>query len=688
MSSHPKNFFITALVLFASLLSVSFFVSANSSAWAFAPTPTLIAGAVQAAINADSVRVRAGPSSDGPVVGRLNKGDIVQILARTASSDWWLIAYPDTVHRAWISAQFASPADSTDVLPIASAAPSTPTNPSASLRAGSSTPLDVSPNTPTDVPTPTETPTPTPTPPGRDPKRALFPNEADQVIVRRSKIWYRFEYLGDRTPIAVMVDGFGVRDLEILIYTPEQVDATLAEPRTSPVGRGGQSKVQTGHDLYWTGSFPIGGTYFISVVNNTDHAIVFRLTVSGLSVITAPIEAPAAQKTLDNNSALPNIQVETRAVRGQTPSLFEDIDTIIFRGNRSRLLQDKPPASALEQTVYTIFYPAEMGVPPLAVEVPRAPDMCTPPDAVGVVITQSIKLCPDQTYSNLNLAGSRIGLFGDDAGTAVVKSEGRSFGVRAIGDHILLQGLKIQSSTDPADRGQWVCAFSKCKFGKVFVEGGPVYGGGIYFNASNSLIKDVSVSGGVIGVAMIEGTDNFLINNRLQYQTGWASYNLYAQRTQFLGNAFNYANRDCRGPDGIYYSQGCETAGWICIGCVDILLLNNECKRGGNCYYVSGDGGTPNFNVKFIGNTCYAAPNNCFEATFSKGIYFERNTAKKDPYSGENCNYPFWTGGSEVNFGKGNDWACLISATIAKIRSEADTASSPPGASKPPSNSP
>ncbi len=593
MSSNPRNFFIAALVLLASLS-----LSATSNALAFAPTPTPTAGGVRA----------------------------------------------------------------------------------------SSTPLAV-PNTPTDIPTsapsntpipaPSNTPTPAPTPPGRDPKRALFPNGADQVIVRHSKIWYRFEYLGDRTPIAVMVDGFGVRDLEILIYTPEQVDATLAEPRTFPVGRGGGNKAQTGHDVYWTGSFPIGGTYFISIVNNTDRAIVFRLTVSGLGVIAAPIEAPAAQKTLDN-SPLPNIQIETRAgARRPVQSLFEDIDTIVFRGNRSRLLTS--PAAITELTaVYTIFYPAEMGVPPLAVQVPRAPDTCTPPDAVGVVITQSIKLCPDQTYSNLNLSGSRIGLFGDDAGTALVKSEGRSFGVTAMGDHILLQGLKIQSSTDPADRGKWVCAFSKCKFGDVFVEGGPVYGGGIYFSASNSLIKDVSILGGVIGVAMIEGADNFLINNRLQYQTGWASYNLYAQRIQFLGNAFNYANRDCRGPDDRYYSQGCETAGWICIGCIDILLLDNECKKGGNCYYVSGDGGTPNFNVKLIGNTCYAAPNNCFEATFSKGVYFERNSAKKDPYSGENCNYPFWVGGSEVVFGKGNDWACLISAQIAKARSEAETPPLPP----------
>jgi hypothetical protein len=340
-----------------------------------------------------------------------------------------------------------------------------------------------------------------------------------------------------------------------------------------------------------------------------------------------------------------------------------------------RLFRPRPPPT--NPLAFTLFYAGELGIPPLALEVVLPPTQCTPPEAIGVVITQSIKLCPNATYRPLNLSGSRMGIFQDDANSAIVKSDGRSFAITAVGDHLLFQGLKIQATTDPQDRGKWVCAFSKCKFGDVFVEGGPVYGGGISISGSHMVVKDVTVTGGTIGVALLEGSDNFLINNKLLYQTGWASYNRYPQRTQFLGNQFNFANRDCRGPDGMYYSQGCETAGWICISCVEILLLNNECKRGGNCYYVSGDGGTPSYNVKFIGNTCFAAPNNCFEATFSKGIYFERNQAKKDPYSGENCTYPFWIGGSEVVFGKGNDWACLISANTAKTRSDTVSPTSP-----------
>ncbi len=734
---------LTAFSLFLLVLLIF-----TTNTFAFAPTPTPIAGAVQATVTADSLRVRSGPGTDFGVLGSLAKGDFVQILARNADSTWWQIAYPDTSRRGWVSAQFISPGGATDLVPTANPTSntSTPTKPAVASsstlgpRASptsqatptetatptpSPTPTDTATptpsSTPTDIPTltltptltptvtitpspgPSNTPTATPTPPGRDPKRALFVTGTDQIVVSRSKVWYRYEYLGDRSPIMIAVDGFGVKDLDVLIYTPDQVDGNFNEPKTQAVGRGGGNRAQTGHDVFWTGAFPSGGTAYVAVVNNTNRAIIFRLSVTGVSVITTPFQIPSSADTAspEDNSTAPGIRVETSVGSRKAPIATlpsYEIDTGEVRANRLKWLRDfytlfggtaaaqAAPTSNEPTGVYTILYPGDLGIPPLALEVVLSPAQCTPPDAIGVVITQSIKLCPNTTYRPLNLSGSRIGIFQDDANTALVKSDGRSFAITAVGDHVLLQGLKVQATTDPQDRGKWVCAFSRCKFGDVFVEGGPVYGGGISISGSNMVVKDVTVTGGTIGVALLEGADNFLINNKLLYQTGWASYNRYPQRTQFLGNQFNFANRDCRGPDGAYYSQGCETAGWICISCVDILLLNNECKRGGNCYYVSGDGGTPSYNVKFIGNTCYAAPNNCFEATFSKGIYFERNLAKKDPYTGENCNYPFWVGGSEVVFGKGNDWACLISANTAKIRS--DGASPSPGGSGDPADKP
>ena len=515
--------------------------------------------------------------------------------------------------------------------------------------------------TPTVTFTPSRTPSPTPTPPGRDPSRALITYDVDTVILHNSRTWYRFEYRGDRTPISVAMNGFGTRDLEMLIYTPEQVDTRVTEPRGAPVGRGGGNKAQTGHDVFWTGASPLGGTYYIAIVNQTDRAILYRLSVSGPAVTAGVMEAPTGPEIGSGNQApyTPKIRVETSPYKPTIPANFDMVP------DWKELAQRLPPL-----TIYYIFFPPELGIQPMPVSVPLPPEKCTPPEAVGVIITQSIKLCPNSTYYNLNLAGKSVGIFGDSAGTAVVKADGRSFAVTAVGESLLLQGLKIQSSTDPNDLGKWLCAYEKCGDGPQAYPGSTVYGGGILLKASGSIVKDVTVTGGTTGIATLDSADNYIVNNRFMYQTGWASYNRYAVRTHFLGNAFNYSNRSCVGPDRKFYQNGCETAGWLCISCRDIFLVDNECRRSGNCYYANGDGGVPSFNVKFFRNTCFGAPNNCFEATYSRGIYFEKNVAAKDLQTGQNCNYPFWVGGSEVIFGRDNNWACTVGASVALKRSE------------------
>ncbi|MEW5721406.1 MAG: hypothetical protein AB1817_22455, partial [Chloroflexota bacterium] len=241
-------------------------------------------------------------------------------------------------------------------------------------------------------------------------------------------------------------------------------------------------------------------------------------------------------------------------------------------------------------------------------------------------------------------------------------------------ERLALQGFKVQASTDPLDANIWLCQYEKCGDGPNAFPGSTIYGGGILLKASGTLVRDVTVTGGTTGIAIISGADNYLINNRFLYQTGWSSYNRYIARTYFMGNAFNYANRSCKNPTGKgFYQSGCETAGWLCISCTDVSLVDNECRGSGNCYYVNGDGGVPSFNVKFFRNTCYGSPNNCFEATYSKNILFEKNAAVRDPKTGLDCNYPFWVGGSEIIWGRDNNWACTVSADKAKARSQSST---------------
>jgi len=699
------------LVILALLV---FFFSFATLSRVFAATPTPIPGAAQAIVTAEALNVRAAPSATATIVGRLNKGATVQILARTADNSWWQIAFPDVTNRAWIAAQYTQLLDPISAIPIFGAATAVPTRTATSqtrtptntltaiatrtpiatststntptattTRTPTGTPTDTPTATPTSTPTntptstptltPTSTPTftpspsPTPTQQGRSPSVASINYNTETMIRRFSTIWYRFEYRGDRSPINVALDGYGVQDLELQVFAPDQVDPKTNEVRGAPIGRGSSNKAQTGHDVFWSGSSPQGGTFYIAVVNRTDRTIIYRLNVTGPAVTASAITAPepgADSETPD----FPRVKVE---VSTPTPRAAMPMDYQLAWESLGLLL---PKLDETALTHYGIFHPPEMGIPPVVLAIPKPPAQCTPPNQVGEVVTRTIKLCPNSVYWNLNIAGAGIGVFGDDAGTAIVKGEGRSFALTAVGERLTLQGLKVQASTDPLDANIWLCQYEKCGDGPNAFPGSTIYGGGILLKASNSLVSDVTVSGGTTGLAIISGTDNYIINNRFLYQTGWSSYNRYITRTYFMGNAFHYANRSCKAPTGKgFFQSGCETAGWLCISCVDVALTDNECRGSGNCYYVNGDGGVPSFNVKFFRNTCFGSPNNCFEATFSKNIWFEKNTAARDPKTGLDCNYPFWVGGSEIIWGRDNNWACTVSADRPKARSQSST---------------
>lgn len=107
-------------------------------------------GGISATINTtDTLRVRADPSTDAAILGRLRPGAPVTILARSDDSQWWQIAFPDEEQRGWVSAQFVTTNGDTDSLPVA--------QPTATLTPEAT-------DTPTPAPTATDTPTPTDTP--------------------------------------------------------------------------------------------------------------------------------------------------------------------------------------------------------------------------------------------------------------------------------------------------------------------------------------------------------------------------------------------------------------------------------------------------------------------------------------------------------------------------------------------
>ncbi len=529
------------------------------------------------------------------------------------------------------------------ILRQASTPTSTPTStPMLTATAIRLAPVTITPQMPTETRTRIPTVPPTPTAAGAGPLDAIIPIGQDLIINPHSSKWHRFEYGGDKTTITIAVDNGGATQQEFALYMSSQVDAMFRGETISPLGRGGGNPAATGHDLFWTGNTNRLGTYYVVVTNNSNNAVAYRLTVTGPSVFTKTSIPPTPTPI---------------------PNLFQDIVKVGITDLA---------------TEFPVYFPIEYGRPPLIIKIPARPTACTPPEAVPAVITQTMVLCEDSVYSNLHLVGTNIGLFGDKKRSAVVKGEGRSFAITAEGDNLLLHGIDLLTSTAPEDKGKWLCAFGSCNYqvdNKFWtVKGGPAYGGGVLLRANGSVVSSISVKGGgTVGIAVMGGRNNVVINSHFDRMTGWGAYSDEAIGTYYLGNTFNLVNRDCVSPDGVYYSSGCETAGWFCSACQDNIVAENQCAKSGNCYYASGDGGRPSQGNKFYGNYCFGSPNNCFEVTFSKGNEFENNVTTRDPITGENCNFPFWIGGSSVRFGRNNNWGCIVSAQRAIELSQAST---------------
>jgi len=77
------------------------------------PIPEPVFGTTQ-----ENLRVRGSPSTSAPILGRLNKGARVEIVGRTAASDWYQIPLPTNPNaRGWVSAEFIQLAGSLDNVP-------------------------------------------------------------------------------------------------------------------------------------------------------------------------------------------------------------------------------------------------------------------------------------------------------------------------------------------------------------------------------------------------------------------------------------------------------------------------------------------------------------------------------------------------------------------------------------------
>lgn len=96
----------------------------NTSTPTSTATPSPVVG-----VTTDVLRVRGGPGTDAPILGRLDKGASLTFLARSTDNKWLQIVYPPgSTQRAWVSSDFVKLTGSINTLPVGGVTPTvTPT---------------------------------------------------------------------------------------------------------------------------------------------------------------------------------------------------------------------------------------------------------------------------------------------------------------------------------------------------------------------------------------------------------------------------------------------------------------------------------------------------------------------------------------------------------------------------------
>jgi len=303
--------------------------------------------------------------------------------------------------------------------------------------------------------------------------------------------------------------------------------------------------------------------------------------------------------------------------------------------------------------------PPYVNFPSAEIRLTTRPKICTHANQMPQVISRTTLLCPNETYAPFEIEGNNLTLYGDAAKTALIQGAPRQYALTVNGSNIVIDGVRVEGKTSDNDLNQWLCLYPRCPYTPE-IGGARGYGGGILLkNTSNAAVLNSDFFGGTTGVYVYRGFSNKIFDNTFSDHNGWGVMLMQTRNDYIVGNHFARINRSCNGLDQVYHSNGCESSALAMTHVNNVLVHDNTCRRVSNCYYANGDGGYGSSYIKFYNNYCAGAKNNCFEATYGLGHEFDYNKAEADNEFGDQCDYPFWIGGSTAYFGPNNSWNCL-----------------------------
>lgn len=116
---------------------------------------------------------------------------------------------------------------------------------------------------------------PAPVQRGGAPADAMDITDAQRSVEPGAQAWYKVGSGDGPQHLEVWIDTYGKEGLGFGVYSPEQ----MAEgwPTTPPKGRGASNQKGTGHDLFWSGQSPAGGTWYVLVTNHNSAPMQYTI---------------------------------------------------------------------------------------------------------------------------------------------------------------------------------------------------------------------------------------------------------------------------------------------------------------------------------------------------------------------------------------------------------------------------
>jgi hypothetical protein len=135
---------------------------------------------------------------------------------------------------------------------------------------------------------------------GSGPDTAIAPPGDWQPLGVGERVWYAFNYAGDKSQIDVKLEAEPENSANFSVWTPQDVKSWASSGGVEkPTGRGSPA-----HPHKWSGNFPTGGKHYVVVEQAGNKPANYMLTVAGKGV-ALPAAAMAAEASKPAAAAAP-----------------------------------------------------------------------------------------------------------------------------------------------------------------------------------------------------------------------------------------------------------------------------------------------------------------------------------------------------------------------------------------------